>query len=171
MLGRRRFLAITGAVAGSATFGLGTLASGTARAAEASTLDRIKASKTIRIGVASAEPWFFKDPMSGTWTGVGIDIGQQLAHDLGVRMVPVETTWANAVAALQVNQIDVMFVLDPTPERRQAIARSASFCLMALSARAACVQGQSTSQVVVARGCKANWPKPLVERATNTLSS
>lgn len=121
MLGRRRFLAITGAVAGSATFGLGTLASGTARAAEASTLDRIKASKTLRIGVASAEPWFFKDPMSGTWTGVGIDIGQQLAHDLGVRMVPVETTWANAVAALQVNQIDVMFVLDPTPERRQAI--------------------------------------------------
>ena len=121
MLDRRRFLAITGAVAGSATFGLGM-----ARAADASTLDRIKTSKTLRIGVASAEPWFFKDPMSGTWTGVGIDIGQQLAQDLGVRMVPVETTWANAVAALQADQIDVMFVLDPTPERRQAIDFPAS---------------------------------------------
>ena len=29
----------------------------------------------MRIGVTSAEPWFFKDPMAGTWSGVGIDLG------------------------------------------------------------------------------------------------
>ncbi len=33
----------------------------------------------------------------------------------------VETTWANAPAALDANQFDVMFVLDPTPVRALAI--------------------------------------------------
>ncbi|MET7247422.1 transporter substrate-binding domain-containing protein [Methylobacterium sp. EM32] len=84
-------------------------------------LDRIKRSGRLRIGVTSAEPWFFKDPMAGTWSGVGIDLGTALAGDLGVTMVPVETSWANCVAAIQADQIDVMFVLDPTEERRKAI--------------------------------------------------
>ncbi len=84
-------------------------------------LDRVKQSGKLRIGVTSAEPWFFKDPMAGTWSGVGIDLGTQLASDLGVAMVPVETSWANCVAAIQADQIDVMFVLDPTEERRKAI--------------------------------------------------
>lgn len=88
---------------------------------DASTLDQVKARKQLRIGVTSAEPWFFKDPLSEKWTGVGVAMGEKLAANLGVEMVPVETTWANAVAALQANQIDLMFVLDPTEERRKAI--------------------------------------------------
>ena len=86
-----------------------------------STLDQVKSKKQLRIGVTSAEPWFFKDPLSEKWTGVGITMGEKLAAALGVEMVPVETTWANAVAALQANQIDLMLVLDPTEERRKAI--------------------------------------------------
>ncbi|GGE44287.1 hypothetical protein GCM10007276_21760 [Agaricicola taiwanensis] len=90
-------------------------------AQDASTLDQIKAKKQLRIGVTSAEPWFFKDPMTEKWTGVGVAMGERLAADLGATLVPVETTWANAVAALQANQIDLMFVLDPTEERKKAI--------------------------------------------------
>ena len=92
-----------------------------ASAQDASTLDRVKNDKQLRIGVTSAEPWFFKDPMTEKWTGVGVAMGEKLAASLGVTLVPVETTWANAVAALQANQIDLMFVLDPTEERRKAI--------------------------------------------------
>lgn len=92
-----------------------------ALAEDASTLDRIRQDKQLRIGVTSAEPWFFKDPMTERWTGVGIAMGEKLAANLGATLVPVETTWANAVAALQANQIDLMFVLDPTEERRKAI--------------------------------------------------
>lgn len=88
---------------------------------DASTLERIKQDKQLRIGVTSAEPWFFKDPMTEKWTGVGVAMGEKLAANLGVTLVPVETTWANAVAALQANQIDIMFVLDPTEERRKAV--------------------------------------------------
>jgi polar amino acid transport system substrate-binding protein len=90
-------------------------------AQDASTLDRIKQDKQLRIGVTSAEPWFFKDPMTEKWTGVGVAMGEKLAAKIGATLVPVETTWANAVAALQANQIDLMFVLDPTEERRKAI--------------------------------------------------
>jgi polar amino acid transport system substrate-binding protein len=114
-LNRRHFLALAGAIA--AASGATPLLAQDAP----STLDRIKSTKKLRIGVTSAEPWFFKDPMSGTWSGVGISMGKQLAADLGAEMVPVETTWANAIAALQADQIDVMFVLDPTEERRKAI--------------------------------------------------
>jgi polar amino acid transport system substrate-binding protein len=92
-----------------------------ALAEDASTLDRIKQEKQLRIGVTSAEPWFFKDPMTEKWTGVGIAMGEKLAANLGVTLVPVETTWANAVAALQADQMDLMFVLDPTEERKKAI--------------------------------------------------
>lgn len=85
------------------------------------TMQQVKDSGELRIGVASAEPWFYKDPVSEEWTGIGIAMGERMSKDLGVEMVPVETSWGNAVAALQANQIDMMFVLDPTEERRKAL--------------------------------------------------
>ncbi|PYE84694.1 transporter substrate-binding domain-containing protein [Pseudoroseicyclus aestuarii] len=92
-----------------------------ARAQDGGTMAQVMDSGELRIGVAAAEPWFYKDPMSEEWTGVGVAMGSRMAEDLGVQMVPVETSWANAVAGLQANQFDIMFVLDPTEERRQAL--------------------------------------------------
>lgn len=92
-----------------------------ALSAETGTLAQVQETGKLRIGVTSAEPWFYKDPMSEEWTGVGVSMGERMAEDLGVEMVPVETSWANAVAGLQANQFDLMFVLDPTEERKQAI--------------------------------------------------
>lgn len=115
-MNRRDILALTTATAASAAMGLRP-----AFAQDADSLERVRQSKKLRIGVTSAEPWFFKDPMSNTWSGVGIDLGNQVAGDLGVTMVLVETSWANCIAAIQADQIDVMFVLDPTEERRKAI--------------------------------------------------
>jgi polar amino acid transport system substrate-binding protein len=86
-----------------------------------STWQQIKQRGELRIGVTPGEPWYFKDPGSGQWSGIGYRMGQQIAKDLGVKLVPVETTWGNSVAAIQANQIDVMFVLDPTDERKKAI--------------------------------------------------
>jgi polar amino acid transport system substrate-binding protein len=86
-----------------------------------STAQQIKQRGELRIGVTPGEPWFFKDPGSGDWSGIGYRMGQQVAKDMGVKLVPVETTWGNAVAAVQANQIDVMFVLDATDERKKAI--------------------------------------------------
>jgi polar amino acid transport system substrate-binding protein len=86
-----------------------------------STWQQIKQRGELRIGVTPGEPWYFKDPGSGEWSGIGYRMGLQVAKDLGVKLVPVETTWGNSVAAIQANQIDVMFVLDATDERKKAV--------------------------------------------------
>jgi len=89
--------------------------------AQTNTLQKIKQSGELKIGVAQGDPWYYRDPATGTWTGLGFMIGQTIAKDLGVKLVPVETTYGNSVAALQAGQIDVMFVLDATDERKKAI--------------------------------------------------
>ena len=97
-----------------------------------STWDRIQSTKVLRLGAAISEPWYFKDTtqsdapgsvMSGSemWRGVGTVVGKELADALGVQLEVVETTWGNAVAGLQTEQFDLMFLLDGTPQRALAI--------------------------------------------------
>lgn len=85
-----------------------------------STLDAVKERGALRIGAAQAEPWFFKDPGNQQWSGFGVSLGKALADSLGVKLEIVEVTWGNAIAALQANRIDLMAVLDATPERQEA---------------------------------------------------
>lgn len=91
------------------------------QAQDTSTWDAIKERGTLRIGVTQAPPWFYKDPAGTEWTGLGPSIGNAMAAELGVELEPVEVTWGTAVAALQANKIDLMFVLDATPKRAVAI--------------------------------------------------
>jgi len=101
--------------------------------AQESTWDRVIRTKELRIGAAPTEPWFLKDTSNSTlpgavksgddtWRGVGPMLGKEIADAMGVKLTIVETTWANAVAGLQANQFDVMFMLDPTPARAMAVA-------------------------------------------------
>ncbi|WP_372620650.1 transporter substrate-binding domain-containing protein [Falsiroseomonas sp.] len=92
-----------------------------AQGAPASTLQAIRDRGELRIGVAPGEPWFFRDQRTNQWHGIGWGVGEAIAKELNVRAAPVETTWGNAVAGLQANQFDVMFVLDATPQRALAI--------------------------------------------------
>ena len=92
-----------------------------AQAQPASTWERIRSSGELRIGVAPSDPWFAKDVATGGWRGIGHAVGAQAAADLGAKLVTVETSWGNAVAALQAGQFDVMFVLDATPQRALAV--------------------------------------------------
>jgi polar amino acid transport system substrate-binding protein len=86
------------------------------------TLEEIKKRGTIRVGVTQAPPWYSKDPKTGEWTsGLGVFMGKAMAETLGVKFEPVEVGWGNAIAALQGNKIDLMFVLDATADRKQAV--------------------------------------------------
>lgn len=89
--------------------------------ADMSTWQEIKKNGRFRLGVTPSEPWYFKEPKSKEWSGCMVDLGKEIADVMGVKLELVETTWGNAVAALQANQIDVMFVLDATPKRALAI--------------------------------------------------
>jgi polar amino acid transport system substrate-binding protein len=91
-------------------------------AQSANTLSTIQQRGTLRVGVTQAPPWYSKDPKSGEWTtGVGVSMGKAMATALGVKFEPVEVTWGTAIAALQGNRIDLMFMMDATPERAQAV--------------------------------------------------
>ena len=100
--------------------------------APASTWDQIMQTKKLRLCAAPGEPWYFRDTTGSdapggvkigdvTWRGVGPNLAASIAKALNVQLDIVEVTWGNAVAALQANQCDVMFVLDPTPERAIAV--------------------------------------------------
>ncbi|SME88444.1 extracellular solute-binding protein, family 3 [Tistlia consotensis] len=92
-----------------------------AAAEEPSTWDAIHDRGSLRVGVTEAPPWFSKDPASGEWEGLGSAMGKQMAKELGVKFEPVEVTWGTAIAALQADKIDIMFVLDATPQRALAV--------------------------------------------------
>ena len=86
------------------------------------TLAQIKQRGSLRVGVTQAPPWYSKDPRSGEWSsGLGVSMGRAMAAALGAKFEPVEVTWGTAIAALQGNKIDIMYMLDATPERAQAV--------------------------------------------------
>lgn len=92
------------------------------RAQTAGTLEDVKKRGSLRVGVTQAPPWYSKNPTTGEWSsGVGVSVGKAMADALGVKFEPVEVTWGTAIAALQSNKIDIMYVLDATPERAQAV--------------------------------------------------
>ncbi|HEX8374353.1 MAG TPA: transporter substrate-binding domain-containing protein [Geminicoccaceae bacterium] len=111
-LHRRSVLALAGAALAPAAW---------SQAAD-STLARIKQRGSLLVGVTQAPPWYSKDPKSGDWaSGVGVSLGKAMAAGLGVKFEPVEVTWGTAIAALQGNRIDMMSMMDATPERAQAV--------------------------------------------------
>ena len=95
------------------------LASPAAAQAQAdNTLDRIRADKVLRIAVLPGElPYFNKDLASGTWSGMCIEMANDIAKLLDVRLEYTESTYGNSILDLQSNKIDLGFALNPTPQR------------------------------------------------------
>ena len=105
-----------------ATIILATMSLATGASAQQSTWDAIKERGTLRMGVTQAPPWYSKNPATGEWdSGLIVTIGQNMAETLKVKLDTVEVTWATAIAALQANKIDFMF-LDATPSRAMVAA-------------------------------------------------
>jgi polar amino acid transport system substrate-binding protein len=82
------------------------------------TLDRVRASKTLRIAVLPGElPYFNKDLATGTWSGFSIEMANDIAKLLDVKLEYVESTYGNSILDLQSGKIDLGFALNPTPQR------------------------------------------------------
>jgi polar amino acid transport system substrate-binding protein len=89
-----------------------------AEAAADNTLDRIRADKMLRIAVLPGElPYFNKDLATGTWSGFSIDMANDIAKLLDVKLDYTESTYGNSILDLQANKIDLGFALNPTPQR------------------------------------------------------
>jgi len=110
------------ALTGIAVTALATTVPGLVFAQASGTLEQAKQRGSLRVGVTQAPPWFSKDLKTGEWaSGVGVSMGKAMAAALGLKFEPVEVTWGTAIAALQSNKIDVMYMMDATPERAQAV--------------------------------------------------
>jgi polar amino acid transport system substrate-binding protein len=82
------------------------------------TLDRIRANKVLRIAVLPGElPYFNKDLATGTWSGFSIEMANDLAKLLDVKLEYTESTYGNSILDLQSNKVDLGFALNPTPQR------------------------------------------------------
>src|SRR5215467_9027464 len=89
-----------------------------AEAAADNTLDRIRSSKVPRIAVLPGElPYFNKDLATGTWSGFSIDMANDIAKLLDVKLDYTESTYGNSILDLQANKVDLGFALNPTPQR------------------------------------------------------
>lgn len=103
------------------TSALTVLALSTGAAQAQSTWERIQETGTLRMGVTQAPPWYSKNPANGKWeSGLIVSIGEAMADELDVELETVEVTWATAIAALQAEKIDMMF-LDATPKRAMVV--------------------------------------------------
>jgi polar amino acid transport system substrate-binding protein len=87
-----------------------------------STIDRIRETKTLRIAALPGEaPYFNKDIATNEWTGMCIEMTQDIAKIFDAKVEYVESTYGNSVLDLQANKIDLAYALNPTPLRALVI--------------------------------------------------
>src|SRR5579872_106693 len=101
-----------------------------AKPATTSTMDRITETKTLRIAALPGEaPYFNKDITTGDWSGMCIEMAQDIAKVFGAKLEYVESTYGNSVLDLQTNKVDLAFALNPTPLRALVIDFTHAFYL------------------------------------------
>lgn len=117
----RRFL---GAALGAtlATAGLPALAQSTAQeVASASVIETIKERGVIKIGLSLFKPWSMRD-LNGDLIGFELDVGRQLAEDMGVEVEFVPTSWDGIIPALVAGNFDTIISgMTITPQRNLTV--------------------------------------------------
>lgn len=59
-------------------------------------LDQIKRTGELRYGAIDYPPNWFRDKTTGKWQGFLVEVVEDVAKEMGVKAVPVETTWQPA---------------------------------------------------------------------------
>ena len=118
------FLSLT--VAAALLAGCGAKAAQTTEAANAKngfrTLEDIKSSGTINIGVFSDKSPFGYVDENGDYQGYDVYFGNRIGEDLGVKINYVSTEAANRIEYLQTGKVDIILAnFTVTPERAQEV--------------------------------------------------
>ena len=129
-ISRRSFLLGLGAVSAAAVLtacggSSSTAASGSAASGSSvvyRTLDEIKASGTINIGVFSDKNPFGYVDENGEYQGYDVYFANRIGQDLGVKINYVSTEAANRIEYLQTGKVDIILAnFTVTPERAQEV--------------------------------------------------
>lgn len=88
----------------------------------AGTLDEVRERGKLRVaGILNEQPYFTKDPRTGEWTGMVIDMADDIAKLLNVELEIVESSWANAILDVQSGKVDLAFASTATPQRSLSV--------------------------------------------------
>lgn len=91
---------------------LAALATGSAMAQQpTSVLSKIKKDGVLKVCYGQISPESYKDPKTGDWVGVQVDLVQLLADWMKIKIEKVEVTWDVAVLALNRGDCDLMSAL------------------------------------------------------------
>ncbi|MEJ0015870.1 MAG: transporter substrate-binding domain-containing protein [Acetobacteraceae bacterium] len=86
------------------------------------TIDRIRASGTLRAGAATALPWLGQNPATHEFFGPSVEMGKDLADRLGVKLALIPSGYDTIIAGLQANQFDITIAaLSATEKRKQVV--------------------------------------------------
>ncbi len=69
----------------------------------------------LRAGAALAPPHVMRDPKTGEYSGIFVDLVKEFGEQvLGVKVQFVDTTWDNIIAGMQAGKWDVALALNRT---------------------------------------------------------
>lgn len=96
-----------------------------AGSAQAGTIEEIRERGVLRIpGILNEVPYFNKDPRTGEWKGFVIDMANDIAKTLDVKLEVVESSWSNAILDVQSGKVDMAFAVTATPARALSVGFS-----------------------------------------------
>lgn len=144
-ISRRLFGAALGlAVAAALALPASAQSAGQQLAAE-SVLTTIQEEGVIRIGLSIFTPWSMRD-VNGELIGFELDVGRQLAEDLGVEVEFMPTAWDGIIPALLAGNFDVIISgMSWTPQRNLTVnfTDPYAFSGMAILANTAMTEGMT----------------------------
>lgn len=85
--------------------------------------EKVQASGVLRAGAGLAPPDLMKDPKTGEYSGIFVDLLRAFAKDQlgGVKVEFVDTNWDNMIAGLQSSKWDVAMAINRKPKRAMVI--------------------------------------------------
>jgi polar amino acid transport system substrate-binding protein len=82
----------------------------------------VQARGSLRAGAALAPPHVMRDPKTGEYSGIFVDLVKEFGEQvLGVKVEFVDTTWDNIIAGMQAGKWDVALALNRTAKRALSI--------------------------------------------------
>jgi cyclohexadienyl dehydratase len=85
-----------------------------------SKLDQIISSGELKVGTTGDwDPMSMKDPATNKYVGFDIDVMQELAKDMGVKVTFVPTEWKTIVAGITAGRYDISTSVTKTPKRAE----------------------------------------------------
>jgi polar amino acid transport system substrate-binding protein len=86
-----------------------------------SVIESIKQDGVIKIGLSIFKPWSMRD-LNGELVGFELDVGRELAKDMGVEVEFIPTAWDGIIPALVSGKFDVIISgMSVTPQRNLTI--------------------------------------------------